>query len=98
MKSKLFALFAVPALFVVAGCSSTLEGRSQRLELGMSKEQAVRILGKRYRTVGAREDSVAGRTEVLRFEDPKSGDLLVYLREGRLVQWGDPRALDNIPQ
>jgi hypothetical protein len=37
-------------------------------------------------------------TEVLRFDDRKSGEMFVFLRDGRLVQWGDIRALQSMPQ
>lgn len=83
---------------LLAGCASTLDARVQKLELGMSKDLVVRTLGTGHRTVGAREDSTNVRVEVLRFEDPKSGEVLVYLRDGKLVQWGDVTALQNMPQ
>lgn len=83
---------------LLAGCASSLDVRVQQLELGMSKEQVIRTLGTGHRTVAAREDSTNARVEVLRFEDPKFGEVLVYLRDGKLVQWGDVRALESMPR
>ncbi len=64
----------------------------------MSKERVVQTLGVGHHTVAAREDSTNVRVEVLRFEDPKFGEVLVYLRDGKLVQWGDVRALEGMPE
>jgi hypothetical protein len=93
---QLFVLSA--ALVLVTGCASSMASRAQKLELGMPKDRVVKLLGSKFTTVGAREESDARRTEVLRFEDPKSGEMFVYLRDGRLVQWGDVRALQSMPQ
>ena len=87
------------ALLVLAtGCAGSMASRAQKLELGMTKDRVVKLLGRKHTTVGAREESDARRTEVLRFEDPKSGERFVYFRDGRLVQWGDVRALQSMPQ
>lgn len=64
----------------------------------MSKAQVVKILGKNFTVVAAREEFDGRKTEVLRFEDSKSGELFVYFRDSRMVQWGDVRALENMPQ
>lgn len=82
----------------LAGCASSLESRAQRLELGMGKDRVIRTLGGNHRTVGAREDTASRRFEVLRFEDRKSGEVLVYFRDGKLVQWGDVRVLESMPE
>jgi hypothetical protein len=82
----------------MAGCASSLASRSQKLNLGMPRAQVVKILGASFSTVAAREESDGRKIEVLRFEDSKSGEMLVYLRDGRMVQWGDVRALENMPQ
>ena len=82
----------------LSGCAGTLASRSQRLDLGMTKAHVVKILGKKFTVVAAREEFDGRKTEVLRFEDPKSGEMFVYFRDGRMVQWGDVRALENMPQ
>lgn len=98
MKTVAMMLAMVLPAFLLTGCSSTLSARAERLELGMSKDRVIRTLKQGHSTVAAREDSSGSRTEVLRFEDPKSGEMLVFLRDGRLVQWGDVRALQTMPQ
>ena len=85
------------AAALMAACS-TLSERSQSLSLGMTKEQVIKVLGKDFQTVGARESSLEGKSEVLRYKDKDSEELLVYFRDGRLVQWGDTSVLSNIPQ
>ena len=84
------------ALFLV-GCAS-LDSRSQKLSLGMTKEQTTSLLGDDYKVVGARETADARKAEVIRYDDPKYGELLLYFRDGKLVQWGDIRILDNMPE
>lgn len=92
----LLSLLACALLVVVSGCAS-MASKTQRLQLGMTKEQVVNLLGRKHSTVGARESVDARRIEVLRYEDDQAGELLLYFRDGRLVQWGDRRILDNIP-
>jgi hypothetical protein len=92
-----FGLLAALCLFT-AGCAGSLASRSQKLNLGMPRAQVVKILGGPFSTVAAREEADGRKIEVLRFEDSKSGEMLVYFRDGRMVQWGDVRALDNMPQ
>jgi hypothetical protein len=82
---------------VVTGCAGSLASRTQKLELGMTKDRVIRTMGGGHVTVAAREDEASRRTEVLRFEDAKTGEVLVYLRDGKLVQWGDVRVLESMP-
>lgn len=98
MKTFVHFLALLAALALVPGCASSLQSRTQKLELGMSKDRVIRTMGGKHTTVGAREDSASRRLEVLRFEDAKTGEVLVYLRDGKLVQWGDVRVLENMPQ
>lgn len=64
----------------------------------MTKDQTVSLLGRDYKTVGARETPDARKIEVIRYDDPKYGELLLYFRDNKLVQWGDIRILDNMPE
>jgi hypothetical protein len=64
----------------------------------MTKEQTTSLLGKDFKVVGARETADARKAEVIRYDDPKFGELLLYFRDGKLVQWGDIRILDNMPE
>lgn len=85
------------ATLLLGGCRS-LDSRTQKLNLGMTKDQTVTLLGKDYKTVGARETADARKAEVIRYDDPKYGELLLYFRDSKLVQWGDIRILDNMPE
>lgn len=90
-------LATLAAALLLAGCA-TLDSRSQKLNLGMTKEQTTALLGDDYKVVGARETADARKAEVIRYDDPKYGELLLYFRDGKLVQWGDIRILDNMPE
>lgn len=96
MKSFL-PFIAVFAALALAGCGS-FDSRTQKLNLGMTKPEATALLGDEYKTVGARETPDASKAEVIRYDDEKSGELLLYFRDGKLVQWGDIRILDNMPE
>lgn len=89
-------LAAVIALVALSACG-TMDTRTQKLSLGMTKDQTTSLLGKDYKAVGGREASDAGKVEVIRYDDPESGELLLYFRDGKLVQWGDVSILDNMP-
>lgn len=91
---------SLAAALFLAGCSSfgSLDSRSQKLSLGMTKEQTTSLLGRDFKVVGARETADARKAEVIRYDDPKFGELLLYFRDGKLVQWGDIRILDNMPE
>ena len=99
MKPSL-SLPAILAALFLAGCSSfgSLDSRSQKLSLGMTKEQTTALLGDEYKVVGARETADARKAEVIRYDDPNYGELLLYFRDGKLVQWGDIRILDTMPE
>lgn len=89
-------LAAVSALVILSSCGS-MDTRTQKLNLGMTKDQTTSLLGKDFKAVGARESADARKVEVIRYDDPKYGELLLYFRDGKLVQWGDIRILDNMP-
>jgi len=89
-------LAAVSALVIRSSCGS-MDTRTQKLNLGMTKDQTTSLLGKDFKAVGARESADARKVEVIRYDDPKYGELLLYFRDGKLVQWGDIRILDNMP-
>jgi len=97
MKRSILALLASAALVALAGCAS-IEKRTQKLSLGMTKDQATSLLGKGYKTVGARESVGTRKVEVIRYDDKEYGELLLYFRDGKLIQWGDIRVLENVPE
>jgi len=97
MTSLKLALTGLGAVVLLSACS-TMSDRTQDLSLGMSKQQVIKVLGKDFTTVGAQASSVNGQVEVLSYKDDNDGDVLVYFRDGKLVQWGDTAELANIPQ
>lgn len=97
MTARTLFFASLGAAALLASCS-TMSDRTQDLTLGMFKEQAVKVLGKDFQTVGARDSSVHGKVEVIRYKNDDGGDLLLYFRDGRLIQWGDTDELSNIPE
>jgi len=97
MPSLKLALTGLGAVVMLAACT-TMSERTQELSLGMSKQQVVKILGKDFTTVGAQASSLNGQVEVISYKDDNDGDVLIYFRDGKLVQWGDTAELANIPQ
>ncbi len=97
MKSLPFLAMLAGCALLLAGCAS-FDSRTQKLSLGMTKSQTTDLLGSDYKTVGAREVPNASKVEVIRYDDPKFGELLLYFRDSKLVQWGDIRILDNMPE
>lgn len=97
-KTPSFRPWAVAlALALLSGCAS-IEKRTQKLNLGMTKEQATNVLGNDFKTVGARESAGSRKIEVIQYDDADYGELLLYFRDGKLVQWGDIRVLENVPE
>ncbi len=96
-RSRVFSALLIGAFaaLMVAGCS-TLSERAQNLSLGMSKGQAISTLGSSYTTEAARMEGER-QVEVLKFTDEQSS-IFVYLRDDKVVQWGDKKVLDNIPR
>jgi len=80
----------------LAACSS-MESRTRKLQLGMSRAQVVGVLGSSYMVVGARQES-AGAVEVLRFGGKGDDPIFAYFRDGKLVQWGDHEMLQQAPE
>jgi hypothetical protein len=80
----------------LAACSS-LDARTKKLQLGMTREQVVKTLGGDYSMVGAKKDADGSATEVLRFGEKKDQGLFAYFQNGKLVQWGDQQVLKNMP-
>lgn len=89
-------LLAALVLCGMTACSS-LDSRTRKLQLGMSRDQVVNVLGSSYTVVGARQES-GGAIEVLRFGDKEREQLFAYFRDGKLVQWGDHGMLQQAPE
>lgn len=79
------------SVFLFTSCASTfgivdLNSRIKKLELGMTKKEALDILGKTYDTevVSRTRD---GDLEVLKFYPMTGYNYLVHFLNGRLVEW-----------
>lgn len=86
MKKILVILFA---LSLFGACSSThvsLVNRIKQLELGMSKKEALAIMGDRYRVESAMEVP-EGSLEILLFENPWDSDYTLYFLNGYLREY-----------
>ena len=84
------------AFLVLTGCSS-LESRSQKLQLGMTKSAAVNLLGSDYSVAAARVEADGSNVSVLKYLDKKQPALFLYFRNDKLTQWGDTAVLDAMP-
>ncbi|MDU1904806.1 MAG: hypothetical protein E6772_08485 [Dysgonomonas sp.] len=86
---KIFTLLL--SVVILTSCASAfgiadLGSRVKKLELGMSKREALGILGNTY------DVQVASRTgdgdlEILKFTSMTSYNYLVHFLDGRLVEW-----------
>src|SRR5262245_58636013 len=96
MKKSFTMIVCAVALLAVAGCSS-LEKRSQKLQLGMTNAAAVNLLDADYTTVAARVDADGTDVSVLKYPEKNKQDLFLYFRQNKLVQWGDASVLNAMP-
>jgi hypothetical protein len=97
MKTALRSVVLSLTAFLLVGCGSTIQGRSQKLSLGMTRQEAIKVMGKDYVTVAARAEQ-GNKVEVIQYADKKSDPLFLYFRDDDLVQWGDTQVLGNMPQ
>jgi uncharacterized protein YcfL len=96
MKRSLTIIVCSLALLAFVGCSS-LEKRSQKLQLGMTKEAAISLLGSDYTTVAARTEADGSAVSVIKYSEKKKADFFLYFRQDKLAQWGDASALSAMP-
>lgn len=96
MKSILQVVLIVAALFSLSGCSS-IQSRSQKLHLDMTKSAAIELMGSDYTTVAAREEPDGTSVSVLQYQLKKNQPLFLYFRQDKLVQWGDVSVLNAMP-
>lgn len=96
MKKYLTPIVCSLTLLALAGCTS-LEERSQKLQLGMAKTAAIKTLDSDYTIVAARTDADGSSVTVLNFPIKKKAGLYLYFRNDRLAQWGDTGVLDAMP-
>ena len=74
-----------------------MEKRSQKLQLGMTKDAAVKLLGSDYSIAAARLEPDGSPVSVLKFKADKKQDLYLYFRNDKLTQWGDITLLQSMP-
>ena len=105
MKTKqiLTGMLAVLLFLGLAGCSTPIAKRLNRLELGMTQPQAKKILGDDYVVKAARTDASGATLQLWEFRDKKSEEAYaLYFKNGLLAQWGTPAKLDfpelNLPK
>lgn len=94
---KYFTTIAgILTLLLLAACSS-LEQRSQKLELGMTKETVIDTLGTDYSVAAARVEIDGSPVAVLKYRHKKETPIYLYFRNDKLVQWGDTQVLKAMP-
>ncbi len=96
MNGRLSTALTSLLLLALVACSS-MDSRTKKLQLGMSRAQVVKILGSDYTVAGAKKDADGSALEVLRFGEKKDPGLFIYFNNDRLVQWGDNQVLQNMP-
>lgn len=90
MKNIIFC--SILFILVLASCGSTkLESGLQKIEIGMTKEQVISILGKSYIIMGA-GSSPDGNLETWSYSDPNVMEdpnkrIIVNFLDGRLDEW-----------
>lgn len=96
MKKFYTTILCCAALLALAACSS-LEKRSQKLQLGMSKANAIKALGSDYTVVAARAEADGSPVSVLKFSEGQKEELFLYFRNEKLAQWGNTEVLKAMP-
>lgn len=104
MKTRLLLVSLLAGLLVaIAGCSTPMAKRLNRLELGMTQAQAKKILGDNYTVKAARTDAAGATLLLWEFRDKKTEEVYaLYFKDGLLAQWGTPAKMDfpelNLPK
>ena len=89
MKLKhLFSFLLIAALTLsFSSCgSSSLAGKAKKLEIGMTKKDAVNVMGKDYTTLAARQ-TPEGALETIRYENVEERPYIISFLNGKLVEW-----------
>jgi hypothetical protein len=103
MKPLILRSFTLALLVIwVAGCSTPIAKRLNRLELGMTQAQAKKILGDDYVVKASRTDASGATLQLWEFRDEKTEEnYALYFKNGLLAQWGTPAKMDfpelNLP-
>lgn len=90
MKNRFINLLVV-GLFTLTiyscGTTANLSSKMNKLELGMSKKEAVKIVGDSYKSLGA-ISTYEGNLETIRYESTWTQEYyIVRFLDGKLVEW-----------
>lgn len=83
MKKLLFILFAS---FILASCGPVYNTALKQVQLGMSKQQVVSLMGDNYMTTNS-DYSTNVQHEVIEYQDRYKFHWLFEFSNGRLVKW-----------
>lgn len=90
MKKILFILFILFTVFIYTSCATVygpnMDKLSQQLELGMSRQEAISIMGKDFFVESAHQER-EGKMEVLHFKSLYYSEYLLYFLNGELVEF-----------
>jgi len=103
MKRQIRYAWSLILILLVAGCSTPIAKRLNRLELGMTQAQAKKILGDEYIVKASRTDASGSTLQLWEFRDKKTEEVYaLYFKDGLLAQWGTPAKMDfpelNLPK
>ena len=88
-------MLAVLSFTILAGCSTPIAKRLNRLELGMTQAQAKKILGDDYAVKASRTDANGSTLQLWEYRDAKTEEAYaIYFKDGLLAQWGTPAKMD----
>lgn len=104
MKNRVYTITLLTCVLIgMAGCSTPMAKRLNRLELGMTHAQAKKVLGDDYVVKASRTDASGSTLHLWEFRDPKTEEVYaLYFKDGLLAQWGTPAKMDfpelNLPK
>jgi hypothetical protein len=83
------------ALWVIAGCSTRLSRKMNRLELGMTGPQVKKILGNDFIVKAAKTTTNGSTLQLWEYTDKKTeATFQLYFKDGQLAQWGSRGQLE----
>ena len=94
-------VYSLLLIGLLSSCASTfgivgLGSKMKKLEIGMTKQETLSILGDSYSVIAASQ-TPEGRLEVFSFIGLNSGSYTTYFMEGKLVEWHEGYPRSNFP-
>lgn len=93
---KMKWMYMIPAVFLLASCTTLMQpyymdSKMKDIELGMSKNKVIAILGKDFESEGARM-TADGSIETISYKtasmsDNTEGYYLLSFKNGKLIEW-----------